>query len=265
MHPFRWKIVVGLLLCSAACHPYFQVTQFRSSEALYAASMRQFNRGKWGDAVSGFDKLTLDLAARDTLLPLAYWYLGEAQQHLQDHLLAAESFGRLFESFPDDSLAPSAALRAARDYGRRGSKVALDPTDGETALDSYGNLLKFYPDKPQADTAKVEVAALEDRFAQKDYNTGMFYFRDKAYDSALIYFRDVIAKYPDSPTARLTALRMLEAFRAIKYGSDASDLCTAMVEKYPADAEVKRVCPAPPPSLPKHDTTLAPSTRPFLR
>ena len=49
-------------------------------------------------------------AARDTLLPRTYWYLAKSQQGRRDWLLAAQSFQRLVEGFPEDSLADDAQL-----------------------------------------------------------------------------------------------------------------------------------------------------------
>jgi outer membrane protein assembly factor BamD len=230
--------------------------RYTTSEALYQASFRQFERGKWDDAVSGFEKLTFDLPSRDTLLPRSFWYLARSYQEQREHVLAAQTFNRLYESFPDDSLAAPAALRSAREYWKLWPKPDLDPTYGETALQAYTSVQQFFASSPQADTAGVEANRLLDQFAQRDYKIGMYYFRDEGFDSALIYFRDLFAKYPDTPTARLTGLRMLEAFRAIRYAEDAAELCEILRARYDTDQEILRACPVPPGRALPPDTTL---------
>jgi outer membrane protein assembly factor BamD len=254
--PLPWRLAAGLIVCAVACRPEFQLKKFTNNEALYEASLRQFNRHKWGDAIAGFEKLTLDLSPRDSLLPRAYWYLGQAYQGNRDYLLAANAFNRIVESFPDDSLADRSALEGARSYRRLWRKPELDPAYGETALATYNTLIQLYPTSKLVDTAKVEARDLEDWFAQKDYKTGVGYFRDEAYDSGLIYFRDILSRYPETPTARLAALRMVEAFRAIKYNEDAAELCTQMRERWASDEAVTKLCPAPKPAAPaRADTT----------
>ena len=102
MHRTSWRLVAALLVSAAACRPEFQLKRFTTNEALYSASLREFQRRKWDNAVTGFDKLTTELPARDTLLPRSYWYLASAHENLGEHLLAAQSFNRLVETFQDN-------------------------------------------------------------------------------------------------------------------------------------------------------------------
>lgn len=256
----RRALVATLLLLLAACHPEFQVTKFPTNEALYRAAMEEFSRGRWDNAVSAFEKLTTDLPARDTLLPRAHWYLAKAHQHRDEWVLAATSFSRLVESFPDDTLADDAALEAARSYRRLWRKPALDPTYGYSAEASYNTLLSLYPTSPLAPTAQTELASLLQMFAEKDYLSGMYYLRRKAYDSGIIYFKDVIAKYPETPTAKDAQLRLVESYRAIKYKEDAQDACSALRKTYPGDKQVQEACEGV--ATPPAPTVATPSSAP---
>lgn len=242
MLPHRRALLAALLLAAAACHPDFQITQYATNDALYRAATKEFAAGRWDNAVAAFDKLTTDLPARDTLLPRAYWFLARAHDAHGEHILAATSYSRLVESFPDDSLADDAALAAARAYWKMWRKPALDPTYGETAVATYNTLLSLYPTSPLAPTAKRELAEVEDLFAQKNYLSGMYYLRRKAYDSGIIYFKDILVKYPSAPTARLAQLRLVEAYKAIRYKEDAADACAALRKNFADDVEVRATC-----------------------
>ena len=79
-------------------------------------------------------------------------------------------------------------------------------------------------------------------FAQKNYLSGMYYLRRKAHDSAIIYFKDVVARYPEAPTARLAQLRLVDAYKAIRYKDDAADQCAELKRSFPNDAEVSQTC-----------------------
>ena len=242
MHPSRRTLALTLLVIVAACHPQFEVAKFPTNEALYRAAMVEYSHGRWDNAVTAFEKLTTDLPARDTLLPRAHWYLAQSHQKRQEWVLAATSFSRLVESFPDDTLADDAALEGARSYAKLWRKPALDPTYGLSAEASYNTLLSLYPDSPLAPVAKTELARLMEMFAEKDYLSGMYYLRRKAYDSGIIYFKDVLNKYPTTPTARNAQLRLVDAYKAIRYKEDASDACGALLKSYPDDAEVRETC-----------------------
>lgn len=235
-------LLATLLLLAAACHPEFQVANYQTNEALYRAATEEFSHRRWDNAVAAFEKLTTDLSARDTLLPRAHWYLARAHQERGEWILAATSFSHLTESFPDDSLADDAALEAARAYKRMWRKPTLDPTYGESARATYNTLLGLYPTSPLVPTAQKELAEVEEMFAQKNYISGMYYFRRGGYDSGIIYFKDVIAKWPASPTARLAQLRLVESYKAIRYREDAQDTCALLRTRYPGDREVATVC-----------------------
>jgi outer membrane protein assembly factor BamD (BamD/ComL family) len=113
---------------------------------------------------------------------------------------------------------------------------------GETALASYNTLIGLYPTSPLIPVAQKEIAELENKFAIKDYDAGMYYFRRKAYDSGMLYFKDVLAKYATVPKARDAALRLVESYKANRYREDASDLCTQLRQRYPGDSGVNKVC-----------------------
>jgi outer membrane protein assembly factor BamD len=251
-----WRcLAAGLLLTvSAACHADFQPNKYKKHEELFRAGLREFERHKWDNAIAAFEKLTLELPARDSLLPRSYWYLATAHERQGEHLLAAQSFSKLVESFPDDSLSDDAALEAARSYWKMWRKPQLDPTYGETSLATYNTLLGLYPTSSLVPQAQKELASLEIWFAIKNYGTGMFYMKRGAFDSAIMYFKDILSRWPNSPTARQTSLRLVEAYKAIRYREDASELCTQLRKKYVNDAGVSKACNGIP------DTPTAPTT-----
>lgn len=243
MHARTWTFVaIAAAAALTACRGGFKISRFPSSEALYTAGVREYERKHWGNAVAAFEKLTTDLSPRDTLLPRSHWYLANAHARQREHLLAAQNFSRLFESFPEDTLADDAAFQAADSYRRLWRKPTLDATYGETALATYNALLGLYPATEHGDEARRQIAELEQWFATKEYETGLFYFRRKAFDSAIIYFRNVLNRWPHVPRARDALLRMAESYRAIRYREDLEETCTRLRDAYPADREVAASC-----------------------
>lgn len=260
MHRNSWRLAAALALSTtAACRPEFKLAVFTTNEALYSASLQQYEHHHWDNAIAGFEKLTTDLTPRDSLLPRSYWYLASSHERNGEHLLAAQSFSRLVETFPDDSLADDAALESARSYKKMWRKPQLDPTYGETSLAQYNTLIGLYPTSPLLPQAQKEIGELEEWFARKDYAAGDYYFRRKAYDSGNLYFKDVLAKYPNAPTARDAALRLVQSYNAIRYKDDASELCTQLRQRYQKDRQVLDVCRGVPDmATPKPDSIPAP-------
>jgi outer membrane assembly lipoprotein YfiO len=243
MHARTWTYVaIAAAAALTACRGTFRVTRFPSNEALYAAGVREFEQKRWANAITAFEKLTTDLPARDTLLPRSYWYLANAHSRQGEHLLAAQSFTRVYESFPDDTLADDAAFESGRSFRKLWRKPSLDATYGETAITAFNALLGLYPDSDLAERARRELAELDQWFATKNYETGLYYFRRKAYDSALLYFRLVVQRWPQVPRVRDALLRIAESSQEIRYREDYVETCTKLRQSYPGDADVVRVC-----------------------
>jgi outer membrane protein assembly factor BamD len=258
---FRRRATRALLLMSVAalagaCARGFQPRKFTQAPELYRASLREFQRKKFDNALAGLDLLASQLPARDTLLPLVYYHQAQAHARKGEHLLAAQAYQRIGDAFPDDSLADDALLQQAREYQRLWRKPQLDAQYGTTALGTFRQVLSLYPDSPLSKDAGKEIATLNDWFATKDYDNGMHYLRRKAYDPALIYFRDVVRLYPGTPAARRSYFRMVEAYRAINYREELAEVCAEMRRFYPNDAQVARECP----SLPSSASAPAPGT-----
>ena len=258
MHARTWTLVaLACLGTLTACRTGFRINRFTNNEALYVAGVREFEKKKWGNAVAAFEKLTNDLPARDTLLPRSFWYLAQAHARQREHLLAAQSYTRLFESFVDDTLADDAAVEAARSYRKLWRKPSLDPTYGELSLAAYNTFLGLYADSsPYAEAARREIAELEQWFATKDYETGMFYFRRKAFDSANIYFENIVERWPHVPRARDALLRLAESYRAIRYRENYAETCAKLRGTYTADPDVAEIC-RDVPTVTATDTTRA--------
>jgi outer membrane protein assembly factor BamD len=205
--------------------------------------LQEYQQGKMANAVLGFERLTLDLSTRDALLAPTYYYLALSHEKQQEYLLAAQSFSRLLDAFPSDTLAPKAMLGEGRAYQLLWRRADLDADYGLKAINTLRVLLTAFPDTPESADATERIAVLEDRLAKKDYDVGLHYLKTrKAYDSSIIYFRDVVETYPSTPTARLAWLGILQAYRARKWTEEAKETCDELRRRYPSDAEVREAC-----------------------
>jgi len=246
MFRFRPILLALLLAAPLACKPPFDPKLYPSVDKLYQVAMAEYKAGRYDNAAKAFEKLTLDLSARDPRLPLAFYYLAQSQTKQGQNLLAAGTYNRLIDAFPQDTLVDDALFLSGRAYQKEWRHPELDATYGNSAVTAYQSLLASFPDSPFAGRAKQELSRLDEWLAEKDYTTGYLYLKRKAYDSAILYFKDVIRLHPNAAKTREAYLRLLEAYRAIKYTEDARDLCDAMRKAYQDDREVRRACgPAP--------------------
>ncbi|HEV7388071.1 MAG TPA: outer membrane protein assembly factor BamD [Gemmatimonadaceae bacterium] len=244
---FKSKLLLlALLVAPLACKPPFNPKLITPADKLYQAALVEYKAGRYDNAAKAFEQLTLDLSARDPRLPLSYYYLAQSQAKNGEYLLAAGTYNRLIDAFPQDTLVDDAFYLSGKAYQHEWRKPQLDALYGRSAISAFESLVSTFPDSPFAPGAKQELDKLDEWFAQKDYDTGYLYLKRKAYDSAIIYFKDVIRLHPRARKTRDAYLMLLEAYRNIRYTEDARDLCNEMRKAYPNDREVLKRCPAPP-------------------
>jgi outer membrane assembly lipoprotein YfiO len=237
-------LLLVLAVVTVACRGGFRIERFGGETGpLYKAGLSELSLRHWGNAISAFEKLTTDLPARDSLLPLSHFYLGKARSGNAEHLLAAQAFNKVSENFPDDTLADDAMFESAHEYQLLWRSPELDSQYGVTSQAAYRTLVAVYPDSPRRKDAERELAKLEEMFATKEYLAGYYYYRRKAYDPAILYFKTVVTTFPETRRARDAYLRMIESYRVIRYLEEAAESCVAVKKSFADDPEVKKMCP----------------------
>lgn len=234
-------LVLALLLGAAACHR-FNPRDFPEPDALFSAAMREFRNGNFAKALEGFDVLAFELATRDTLLPRVRFYSAECRYGMGEFLTASRDFRRVTDDFPADSLAPYALLRAGDAFARLWRDVELDPTHGQTAIATYQELVGRFPDTPAARLAGVRLHTLQEQFARKDFETGVFYFKRGGFDSAILYFRSIIAAYPSAAVVPDAFIKLVQSYNAIGYREEREETCAHLRQYYPNRTEVRQIC-----------------------
>jgi outer membrane protein assembly factor BamD len=236
----RWAAAAALVMLAGCTH--FNVAAFQGSAALYEASLRQFHRGRFDRAQEGFQKLTFDLTARDSLFALSRFYLAESYFGMRDYVTASREFRRVADEAPEATLAPTALLRAGDSYAELWRRPELDATNGQTALATWQELQGRYPESEAAAVSYVRVRALNEQFAHKAFDAAVFYFRRGGYDSAILYLRGLITAYPSSALVPEAFVYLVRSYRAIGYREELQETCDHLAQYYPSRRDVQEVC-----------------------
>ncbi len=235
--------LAGLLVLAAGCyHRAAGPASTLAPEARYARAMRDFHAGRYTRAQTELQGLQFDLPPRDTLQGRVRFYLAETYAGNDEMLTAAREFRRVADDFPSDALAPFALLRVGDQYARLWRRSELDPSHGETALATYHELIGRYADTPAAQRAEVRVRTIQEQFARKDFDNGVFYQKRGAYDSAILYFSGMIAKYPSSALVPDAFIKLVQSYRAIGYREELEEKCGHLRQYFGSRADVRREC-----------------------
>jgi outer membrane assembly lipoprotein YfiO len=231
-----------MLVIAGACSGGFKVRNYPTPVSLYQAAMIEFDKRKWDNAITALDQVTILLPPRDTLLPRAHLMLARAYVNDKSFLLAAATYKRLFEEFPDDTLADDALLGMADAEARAWRGPERDDQHAKLAYESYSLLPRLFPNSPLVKDAEAGELRMREGLAQTDVNRGNYYVRRHMWDSALIYYRDVLIMYPGTRASRDAMLRMVDVYKRLKYMDDVSDVCKELRSAYADDAVVTTAC-----------------------
>ena len=210
-----------------------------------ARARAMVRRGQYGKALPVFQRLTFEFGPSQPEAAESRYLLGECFFQSGDQANAIQEFRRAADTYPDSPWAPLALLRAGDANLRMWKRPELDPSYGEAALAVYQELVGRYPGSEAAVRAGLHVRELKDRFAEKTYKNGMFYFKRRAYDSAIIYFKEIIASYPEAARVPDALLRLVDIYRAILYVEELEETCAHLRRYYPMTPGIAERCPAP--------------------
>lgn len=241
--------VVALAACgkgkpSTAAVPSGLVATPEALDSMWSTAMAFYRAKKWGKAGTALERFQLELPPGDKRQIVARFFLAETRVGEHSNLQAVREFRRVSDEFPSDSLAPLALLRAGDAYAALWRRAELDPTYGQSASATYQELISRYPASPAAKTATDRIAGLDDRFALKTYQAGMFYVKFKAYDSAILYLKDVVATWPRSSSAPKALEQLVKVYRILGYTEDVAETCTYIRKQFPDNASLVASCPA---------------------
>jgi outer membrane protein assembly factor BamD len=233
-------VVLAAAGCGGAPEPPAPVVPL---DSVLADAQQAFRQGRCKQAQPGFSRAVGELPSRDPRVAEAMYRLAECDFAAGLYLEASRQFRRVADGHGAHPLAPDALLRAGDALAELWKHPELDPLYGESAMAVYRELVARFPTSPAAARAGIKLAALEDRFAEKDYLNGVFYQRLKAYDSAIIYFRSVVANYAQSRFAPRALLRLVESYRTIGYAEEERETCEHLWRYYPDAEGLAGTCP----------------------
>lgn len=239
----RWSALGWGLVLTAGCSTRFQPSHYATPEALMEVSEDYFRHGKCTQATRGFQQVTAQVPARDSIGLRARFMLAECDYTMGNYLEAARNFRRIVDEAPADPLAPNALLRSGDAQAALWKRPELDPTYGDAALATYRELLARYPGTPAARRVGVKIRQLSRMQAAKVFKNGRFYDRLGAYDSAILYYKKVVADHGDSPEAQAALLRLVAIYRKLGYDEERSEICDHLRTYYPDAPGLAERCP----------------------
>src|SRR5438552_17386279 len=106
-------------------------------------------------------------------------------------------------------------------YYQQIREVTRDQSTTQAALDSFGELIRRYPDTHYAADARLKLDLINDHLAGKEMEIGRFYKRSGNWLAAANRFRTVVDKYQTTSHTPEALERLVESYLALGVPAEA--------------------------------------------
>ena len=232
---------VVLLLCAAAL-PLAGCARNRAKSdtayvardvsSLYSAAKRTMDSGDYERAAKLFDEVERQhpysvWARRAQIMSAFNYYLA---QKYTDSISSAQRFLTIH---PGNAEAPYAHYLVAMSYYQQIADVTRDQAITQQASDSFGELIRRYPDSRYAADARLKLDLINDHLAGKEMEIGRFYQRSGNWLAASLRFREVVDKYQTTSHAPEALERLVETYLALGTPAEAYKTAAVLGKNYP--------------------------------
>jgi outer membrane protein assembly factor BamD len=204
----------------------------RDVNTLYALAKNWLDKGRYADAAKAFDEVERQhpysvWARRAQLMSAFSYYM--ARQYTD----AISSANRFLTIHPGNKDAPYANYLVAMSYYQQIEDVTRDQKITQQASDSFGELIRRYPESRYASDARVKLDLINDHLAGKEMEVGRFYQRQGNWLAATIRFRTVVDKYQTTSHTPEALERLVESYLALGVPAEAKKAAAVLGSNYP--------------------------------
>jgi outer membrane protein assembly factor BamD len=236
-------VAAALLLTAGACsrNKLKGETEYvaRDVNTLYSLAKKRLDDQNYLGAAKVFDEVERQhpysvWARRAQLMSAFSYYM--AQQYPD----AISSAQRFLTIHPGNKDAPYANYLIAMSHYQQIEDVNRDQKITQQAADSFGELIRRYPQSRYAADARLKLDLINDHLAGKEMEVGRFYQRQGNWLAATIRFRTVIDKYQTTSHTPEALERLVESYLALGIPDEARKAAAVLGANYPGSKWYER-------------------------
>lgn len=204
----------------------------RDVSSLYEAAQRAMNNGDYEQAAKLFDEVErqhpYSIWARHAQLMSGFnYYLA---QKYSDAVSSAQRYLTIHPGSPE---AAYAQYLIAMSYFQQMPDVDRDQTTAQQALDSFGELVRRYPETKYAADGRLKLDEIRDHLGGKEMEIGRFYERSGQWLAATYHFRNVIDQYQTTTQTPEALERLVECYLQLGIPEEAQKSAAVLGRNYP--------------------------------
>ncbi len=228
-----YKYLLPILVCLflAACSGSKAKPQ-TSAEEYFQKGEAQFESNLYDDAIASWEKVR-DTFYSPELSMLAELKIAEAYYVSKRYEEAAIAFQDFLKQHPDDFRAATILYRMGLCYYQQILSPDRDQTSTENALHSFEELVRRYPDDPNAQEAGYLIQRCKTRLAEHEVYVGWFYLKQRRYQAAITRLQGIVKSFPDYYYRDEAYYYLVKAYTEIGRPEEAQQYLKKLTDEFP--------------------------------
>jgi outer membrane protein assembly factor BamD len=191
-------------------------------------AMKRIEKRNYNDAVRILNEIKYQCGG-SSFMDTVYYHTAMSHFRLKQYVDARFEFENLQQEFPRSPFVEESYYRLGQMRFLRSKKWNRDQTETKEAIRLFGDYMDLYPDGVFADSVRHFNTIANEKLAEKEFRTAMFYRRQKEHEAALIYFNSLLTQYPQSKFISEATIGMVEALTAVGRVEDARETIEDLV------------------------------------
>ncbi len=193
-HIHRYLLLILFCLVLSACG-HSKAKDQKSAGAYFLEGENYFEAGHYNKAISSWEHVR-DAFYSPELSMLAEMKIAEAYYKSEQYEEAAVAFSDFLDQHPNDYRTATVLYRMGLSYYQQILVPDRDQTSTQKALKSFQEMVKRFPDDPQAKEARNLILRCKTRLAEHEVYVGRFYLRIDQYQQAIDRLEGVLKSFP---------------------------------------------------------------------
>lgn len=231
-----------LILIIAGCSGSVDTTTM-SAEEHFNYAMELYNDENFEEVVSEFQTILLQYPG-STVSDDAQYYLGMTYFKREQFLLAAYEFSKLIKDYPTSQYLADSQFMLAESYYQLSPPYQLDQAYSKKAIEEFQAFIDVFPTNPKSEEAAKKINEMNNKLAEKLFNSAVIYEKMEYYLAAISYYGKVFEIYHDTkfgPVALYKKINLeLMKNKITDVLKDSSDFLRRYAENEYA-AEIKKI------------------------
>jgi len=198
-------VMIMILILLSGCHmfdleynlnKYFGPEEEETARQLALDGMEEFQRGSYKRSLAKFEKLK-DFYPFSRYAILAELKIADCNYQLGNYAKAVEEYEQFINLHPRNEAVPQAIYHIGLCHYEQIATIDRDQTSTRKALDTFGQLKKYFPESEYTGKAEEKIDACLKQLAGNEFYVGIFYYKSKHFKAAFHRFQNIITNYPD--------------------------------------------------------------------